>query len=237
MITKLSVYKLVESCIDLEYRLEEGLIKTYALDALMKNLESILQHSAFDYKFSNEDLKKSHVDLTIGLTDQVTIEAFLEIFKNLLLYGYFISSVEMSTKDMIGKRVNYEIFSNQYLNSKWFNIFTKLVLRIEPKWDPIVEINQQFLYHATDAKNVNSILKKGLMLKSKAIRSNHPDRIYLCKNLKDAEFLAKQRYANWNIIKVDISKYENLTFFQDPNYENGIYAYDNFNPNCLTIVV
>ena len=244
MITTLTLFNYVKQCIILEQQLNEGLIKTYPLKYLKKSLSDILSHSwnNFSFKDIRDDLK-TFTELRIDFSENITVEEFLELFKNLTLCGYFISSINIITNNNLEKRETYTIFKQKYLNSTWFKNFKQLEIRIEPKFDiidkeesDILAFIPNIIYHVTNTKNVTKILKKGLIPKSNNIRSNHPERVYFCGLLKDALEIAPKLHIDWIILKIEITDQNKYKFYRDPNYKNHFYSYDNFSPVDISIV-
>lgn len=59
-----------------------------------------------------------------------------------------------------------------------------LSISIEPMYDQKVGCRGKYLYHTTDRKNLEKIMRIGLVPKSKNTRSFYPERIYLSPNMK-----------------------------------------------------
>ncbi len=135
-----------------------------------------------------------------------------------------------------------------------YNTFIKL---IESNYELLLEIKAKFdiqvdsdtidsideLYHISPTVNEDKILKIGLAPKNKEKIATHPSRIYFAFDYKDAEFLAKDRNFNqgkkhMTIFKVDmieLNKRRLIRFFKDPDFEGGIYTYENIPPQFISV--
>ena len=115
----------------------------------------------------------------------------------------------------------------------------KYQIYFEAKYDKIVSINKD-LYHVTTKKKLDKIQKIGLTPKSMSKISEHPDRIYLAINKNGADFI-KNQLEQYNeseliVLKIDITKLQNHKFMKDPNYNVGVYTYQNIPPNAIEVV-
>ncbi len=223
-------------------------LKTYPLDFFKRRLKDVLKRHPIIYEIINDNEAKPFIEILFKTgKNLISLENFIEILYEITLSGYKLSSIiaispkfSEESKDDI-KEIKGEDFEKNYLSLEWFNSFISLEIKIEAKYDiSIPKINDKgyriipdFIYHITDKKYLSKILKMGLIPKSENKQSSHPERIYFTLDLEYARLLGPKLTKSWVILKVNIIKYENLEFFQDPK---GIYSYDNFNPERLELI-
>jgi RNA:NAD 2'-phosphotransferase (TPT1/KptA family) len=101
------------------------------------------------------------------------------------------------------------------------------------------------LYHVTNSRYLDKILKIGLIPKSKNKRVHHPDRIYFgyteigCRNLilqfnKDASDNNKP-IQKWSVLEIDTYSLD-LTIYTDPDYYDGCWTSDNIPPVKIKVL-
>jgi hypothetical protein len=109
----------------------------------------------------------------------------------------------------------------------------------EQKYDQLL-ITQKKLYHLSIQEYENSVLKMGLIPKSKSKLSKHLDRIYLCSDSKDCyNLISKMNFIygmkklsnkknnlniKWIIYEVDMDN-SYIKFYRDPNYSGSTAGY------------
>ena len=166
----------------------------------------------------------------------ISIEEFDKILLLSNNLGYFPSFIEGG--DNKNQKYNYNKVVD-YINN---NISFKL--KLEAKYDLEVTGSKNIphvLYHITDLKYKDKILKLGLIPKSKSKIANHPSRIYLMFSPNDMGILLKNPKSgikNPCMFEIDIHKTHNkIRIFNDPNFSNkGIYTYDNIAPQYLKLI-
>ena len=115
--------------------------------------------------------------------------------------------------------------------------FSFYTLIFEPVHSEIDTNIPDTLYHITDKANITKIKKLGLLPKDNAKLSLHPQRVYLLKNVNDAEELL--RHSKFTVhdpylLTIDVSSFKNkLVFYTDINYPKGIYITKNINPKYI----
>ena len=103
-----------------------------------------------------------------------------------------------------------------------------------------IDVSDRIFYHATPSKNVEKILRQGLVPKDRGrLGLNRPDRIYLSLHID--KFLLRElgndRQCNYTVLKIDLRNMPDITIYQDPYCgENGYYCTDNIPPTCISIV-
>ena len=131
------------------------------------------------------------------------------------------------------------------------------LLVIQPNYGERVEFKGEYLYHTTDSKYLDKILKYGLLPKSKNNRFFYPGRIYLSpsKEFSDALKLElirqksnfdyeKEKSAWKSSVDLRIKNFKGLTLYRymmlHPDVMNdgsgGFFTYDNIPPEYIEVV-
>lgn len=112
-----------------------------------------------------------------------------------------------------------------------------IFMSIEPMYDKEIDFKDEYLYHTTDSKNLEKIMKSGLIPKSKNTRSFYPDRIYLSPNIKYMDTIRNQlqgdkggEYVNLRI------KNKGYKLYKDVRFPGGFYTYDNIHPDDIEVI-
>lgn len=115
---------------------------------------------------------------------------------------------------------------------------TDFTISIEPTFDTKVDFDGEYLYHATDKKNLNKILSIGLIPKSKNTRSFYPERVYLSPNLEYMNSIKRQlntdKPAEYVFLK--IKNYDALSLYKDVRFKGGFYTYDSISPDYIEVI-
>lgn len=252
MIAEISTYRLVKELINVENKLNEGLILTHDIYESKDIIERHVSKLRFWYD-SKIDGTKIILNLTEGkFTDKTYIE-FCILLSNL---GYYISIIKVTNKHNKTKTIKPNDFKEYYLTNNYLTNIIEYNFIIEPKYDIKHKLKTNILYHVTESKYVDKILKNGLMSKSKNTKTFHPERLYLVYNLEDAEQYIKSKnmyyLTNLNktkqhnkskfkeiefvILKIELPENNDMIFFDDPNFKSkGIYTYENISPKYITI--
>lgn len=251
MIANITTYRLVKDLILLENKLNEGLIMTHDIYNTKKIVEEIISNW-FWYQI-DIDKNKIVLNLTDGTFTEKTYLEFLILINNL---GYFISYIKIKNKNNRLNNILPHIFKLEYLDDKILENFIEYDFIIEPKFDISHKLKTNILYHVTETRYLDKILKNGLIPKSKNTLSTYPERIYLVYDLKDANTYIKSKkgyylknYKNsvmsnkskfqeieYVILKIELPINNDLIFYDDPNFVNkGIYTYDNINKKYISI--
>jgi hypothetical protein len=174
------------------------------------------------------------------------------------VYGWFPSSMRMEN---IYGMFNTKKFNKDELFLSIRNLLS-VKLTFESKFDKIVEDIPDKLYHLTIQQYENSILKNGLVPKSKSKLTQHDydGRIYLCdtalkcKSLVERMklFYTEERFnilydiknikkyydknTKWIIFEIDTKKANIDKLYLDPNFLGGFYYLSNIPANSLKII-
>jgi hypothetical protein len=216
-----------------EYDLYEGLIKSYPLYDVIR----ILKNKNYDVKENYKDNTFSLKFLFSNNIDEALID-YNKIMQITNTCGYFCSNMkgEDNKAQFVIEKYNLENFK-KLINNK-LNLIN---FSFEAKYDIFIEKIPDNLYHLTPTRNVDKILKNGLIPKSRSKKSYHPERIYLTKSSEDLTILFKGFYEKtkikeWTILKINTHILEYLQIYKDPNFkEKGYYTLNTLPPFCLSI--
>ena len=212
--------------------LNEGLIKTYPLNNLEKQLCRYLNIS------SNNNMDNSCYGY---ISDQGDNSIIVTINKK------NFNNEQKEALKKICKPCGYYVAKIEEEN----NTFD---IQIEPIFEDSVAKsiidNNDFLFHLTEAKNLNRIMQYGLVPSSKNNTLKYPDRSYLFTEkflgplLFHSEEIAKELYkdknynTNFIVLRIDIEGLANKKIFIDKNFNDGegeaIYVTENISPQYIT---
>jgi len=224
----------------------EGLIRSFDYNVFVDKLNKL-----FNKYGKNVLIEQNHQGVLITFESHVfNKHLFTEFLSLLNVCGYVMSYYYYEDfyfdKVKIGKPSENEIFYKKY-NLMMINIIKKYDIE-NYKGLP------EYLYHVTERKNIEKILKKGLIPKAKNKIEEHPERIYFTDNIDGAnDFRTMLQYSmNFNIedliiLKINtkllnkIKLYYDPTFFEtEDEYENNsykaFYTYDNISPYSIEII-
>lgn len=258
MISKISTYKLLSLLLESEQKLSEGLIKTHDISESVDILNNF-----FDLQNDRTiDIKNNKIHLKF---ETITLDEFFKLFLLINNLGYEISKITMFNYRDMPKQIDTNVFKNDYLIEDNLKNIKYLSFDLEPKYDIVYQIDfskketekTNILYHVTETRFVDRILKNGLIPRSKNTKSNHPERIYLSLNLNVAKeyILEKSKWYTFNpdksniskkskfdkiefsIFEITIDEKDDIIFYKDPNYiDKGIYTYDNISNKSIKLL-
>jgi hypothetical protein len=203
------------------------------------------------YKDKNDSLTKSliksgiNIDNTISelerqisefnygdvsiFTDFNNKELSLELISLLNSMGYFISVVYLEPS---GKLKDKNDIEKTLTNSD------RISIMIEPNYDDKIDFNGEYLYHTTDSKNLDKILKYGLIPKSKNTRSFYPERIYLSPNEDWMSSIRQELVGDkgGEYINLRIKNFKGLSLYKDVRFKGGFFTYDNISPKYIELI-
>lgn len=197
--------------------LSEGLIKTFPIGSTIRILEK---------RFPETNITYTGEEIVIS-NNKIELSEYIALINNL---GYYISQVSKTG----------DIYQSSFKESE---VYLEIVL--EAKFDIKVEDIPKTLYHSTHKKNLNKILKNGLVPKSESKLSKHPDRIYLTNRYEHVYYFSKyilDFYSKVNfyehdsvILKIDTTTDLDIRLYVDINLsETGYYTIDNIPPKYIT---
>jgi hypothetical protein len=202
--------------------LNEGIFKTYPPDKVQNYISKMfkLPKNWIEYGKSEQDgvyFFRVQISKSNELMDK--------IIRAMALCGYFCSFKDTET---------YK---------------TRAFLQFEPRHQNNAneEVrSMKYIYHVSPSYNKGKILKNGFTPTTKNALFDYPDRVYFFKqNTTEDDLLELTAYlckynkslGNDNIYTIfvlDVSKIpEQVNFYLDGNYFNGIYSQDNIPPSAI----
>lgn len=219
---------------------------THDIEFTMNNIDSELSKLNF-----NIYLIKNNNTFTLQIRNFNYIQIIGMLFEKLnsLIinrHGWFPSKMKML--NISGYR-NSTIFNEDYL-AEHHTFISEVEITYEANFDIATNV-PDVLYHLSIQEFSDSIVKRGLIPKSKSKLSVHLDRIYLCDDIEHCKslirdmkiaynykyYLKKKKSINykWIIYEIDSSEL-NIKLYKDPNYINGYYAVDNIPSDLIKII-
>jgi len=231
-----------------EFMLNETL-KSHDINLTFNNVNRELSLLRINFILN---INNNKIELTlVGFRFIRDIKSYLDVVNNLLIdrHGWFPSEMEIIN---ISNMINILPYNEIILLDDENNLYYQDVKIIyEAKYDTLVNTPNK-LYHLSIQEYETSIIKNGLLPKSKSKLSKHLDRIYLCTNVKDCynliprmkfiygsnKFNNKKNTINtkWIIFEIDSTKLD-LKLYIDPNYPNSsaVYTINNISSSNITI--
>lgn len=217
-------FRILEKDFDL---IKEGLFKSYDIDFVVKHFSKYLRfadnYSVFAYNPSqyNGFITKVLNENNLYYIEMVVLdneELLKKVEKTLNLCGYYLS------------------FSEEYCNGY-------LQCGFEKKFEDIIDLNVDKIYHVTLRDNKLKIGRIGLVPKAKNKKTYHMERIYFfTKDYGEKGFLniAEELYKGkttfgYIVYEIDVNDLKDVKFHFDPNTEDAIYTTDNIPPSVLKI--
>lgn len=206
----------------------EGLIKTHNPKHVTDRLNRFGNKRLKCYFFRDlEELNLGFINIEFFDKDESFVNDVIKYMDNM---GYFFSSWVDIYNDVIKKPSTLTDYNEIYQ------------LKFEPKFDIEYNTDNRYLYHVTDKKHLNKILKIGLTPKTKSKISEHPDRIYLAINLESAHDISYQMniagFINTEdqvLLKIDTQ--ENPLFLMvDGQFKGGVYTTYNIKPEDIEVI-
>jgi hypothetical protein len=229
-------------------RQNEGLVETYPLDESIRILERGL--ADFPY-WVNIDKKYENNSFSIrfdGVINVNELEWLMNLINNL---GYYCSAYNLFKN----KKRKYFIWVSKgdYLND--IKNCNEVEFLFESKFDEILKHKPSIIYHVTERKNIEKIIKIGIVPKSKHKKTYHMDRIYVALHL-DLSIKIKNMFIydkirnsklpvgyddikdEYIILELNITDnfYKDMKIYKDPNMKGGYYIYNNIRPQDIKII-
>lgn len=170
--------------------INEGLIKTYPGDKVLKDILSSLENLHINSTGSFEDNK---IKLTITNFNNIPLNKIRHLFDHIdtLIVnrgGWFPSTMKIIKLTNIHKLSKYNFDDIIRINDE----IDSITITYESKFDTEESNIPDKLYHLTIKEYQKKINKIGLIPKSKSKLSSHLDRIYVCKTKQDCIDLIPQ---------------------------------------------
>lgn len=229
-----------------DYILNETL-KTHDIDLTINNVETEL--SDLRYNFNIKKVGNTISITLLNFNKTYGIGLHLKTLDSLMInrHGWFPSHMRITNFGGSIKKFTYD--ESRLLDEDVNGYYESVEIIYESKYDIEVNIPDK-LYHISIQEFEMSILKRGLICKSKLKASNHLDRIYICDNIEKCydlinrmKFIYTNKKINnglntindrWIIYEIDSSSLE-IKLYKDPNYNGGYYIVDNIPKELITI--
>lgn len=205
----------------------EGLILTHDIGSSI----SIIQTTFRNIQVGRPRETPNTIWVSWSARDQISdYDKFLQVITNL---GWFISYIRVDAAT--GEKYNESVI-NRLLQTKQYK---RIQLDLEAKYDIRVDNRRipKTLYHGTQKKYIERIMRQGLTPRSQEKRAAHPERIYLADTLEHTEIFLQHSGIPRNeqvILKINSFRLkENFKLMIDPNFPFGFYTLNTIPPFAL----
>lgn len=219
-----------------EFMINETL-KSHDINLTYRNVSRELSLLRINFNI-NININKIEITLLVfrSLRD---LNSYFDVLNNLLIdrHGWFPNEMEITNISNMKMLLPYD---ESILKDDTKNLYYQDVkITYEQKYDQLL-ITPKKLYHLSIQEYENSVLKMGLIPKSKSKLSKHLDRIYLCSDSKDCyNLISKMNFIygmkklsnkknnlniKWIIYEVDMDN-SYIKFYRDPNYSGSTAGY------------
>jgi len=228
-----------------EFILNETLL-THDIDLALSNIDNELSLMRI-YDFAIIKNKNNTFSIKLNNFNRIfNVKTYLDYLNSLIInrHGWFPSIMNVNYLSGEERKFPYDedflIKNVQYLNS--------VEISYEAKYNSKMDNFPDIMYHLTIQEYEESILKNGLIPKSKSKLSKHLDRIYLTSSLSDSQNLInkmKLLYSikitpknkinfKWVIFEVNLNGL-NINVYKDP-MSDGYYVVDNIPKENIKIL-
>lgn len=179
------------------------------------------------------DLEKQISEFNYGdvsiFTDFNNKELSLGLISLINSMGYFISVVNLKSGEKLTDKNDIQ---------KTLISSDRISIMIEPNYDDKVKFEGEYLYHTTDSKNLDKIMKYGLIPKTKNTRSFYPERIYLSPNEEWMSSIRQELVGDkgGEYVNLRIENFKGLSLYKDLRFKGGFFTYDNIPPKYIKII-
>lgn len=172
----------------------------------------------------------------------------------------YINQKDADTNDIFGIKVrNSKLIDNPKFQSilNFFNYFVREIRNdlyiIEPLYstkmnDLVYNKCNGVVYHFTDSKSAESILKNGLRIRGRNFENwKYPERVYVYAPgyyisgenkdlwLNDAVNVVDLSKGSLTVLKIDLHKAKGIDFYKDPAMpQHSVFTYHNIPKECIT---
>ncbi len=232
--------------------IKEGLISTHNYIKYENSIKSIL----FGYGIKSEITPINDYKFNLRINNfQVSQDGAHQKVLLLLInnFGYYASEFRIYLKNGMEKDFKFDIDLFIDETNKMGKLIDHVTITFESKYEDGLYKNAlpipDFLYHVTNEKYLDKILKIGLVPKAQNRLSKHPGRIHFTYSIDDAKDLINKfnfsdsnnnlLQQNYVILQIDCRSDElkdRLMLHTDPNMiTNGCYTYDNINKLFISV--
>lgn len=199
--------------------LNEGLIRSQEYNFAINKIENLLN----SYKIGKCYFNHDRITIKIYDDNKKFYKDFISLLNNI---GYYVSGY---------------IKNGEYENDNLSSLKEISLIDVNKKYDFEKGI-PEILYHVTENIYIEKIKKQGLKLKTLNVIENHPERIYLFKNIEmcltyidiRSDILNKPK-TDFIILKIDCKLLKHIKIYEDPKFNGeGFYTLDDVPPNAIT---
>lgn len=205
--------------------LGEGLIVTRDPYMVTNTINKWYSKSVIVKNHKTEDGSLGVIELTFKKRDKETVEKFNNLMNN---YGYFPSTWFRGDNEETFNDINNIDYNQLYQ------------IRYEPKFDVLYVPQERYLYHVTDHKHLDKIMKIGLTPRTKSKVSYHPERIYLSTDIESLNEIGDMMVYDGHIddmVTLRIDTYGiKIPFMLDGQFYGGVYTTYNIPPSHIKVI-
>lgn len=224
-----------------EQFVEEGLIKTVDVDKFISRINDMMQQKGYLHFLDDSRVDKDgHVWLMINMEEEgdKQIELTKDLISLINILGYYVSHATLKGEEIADQeRVpkNNDNFLMVMKNAKADKRVQAVQVLFEPKFEQKSR-GAATLYHITEERHLEKIMKIGLVPKSKSKVTYHPERIYLCNKAAMAAIYGKYRQYVKTPVILQVST-KGLTLYPDINAGAGAYwTSENISPDRIKVL-
>ena len=228
-----------------DFILDETL-KTTEINYSVEDIFDELSLSGIKCKLEKENNNIKLIIYNFNTLDVINI--MFDYINSLIIdrHGWFPSKIRIVKLNDTQNTIKYD--QEYVIENK--NDIKEIIITYEAKFGITTDIPKK-LYHLSIKEYKDSILKYGLVPKSKNKKSIHLDRIYFCKNVNDCKLLIYDMKYDYEKIKQENPKntiniewiiFEintddlHINLYKDPSFNNkGYYCINNIPPKYITV--
>ena len=206
----------------------EGLVKTYPIEACKKHMMNFFGFSYNDFIIHNNADGTCSATLVFPCNG----DNYANVVKAMDLYGYYPAIKD--EKRTVSNGLYHMTFEPKF--QKNANALLK---------------TEKYLFHITPKVYKDKILKNGFVPYSRNNRNDYPPRIFfilgsnnpidtlqMAKKLSTVKYQNEDNLDKYCAFRIDVSKLpDNVTFHIDPNKGGAVWTSDNISPSCIDNVI
>lgn len=230
--------------------LNEGLINTYPLTAMIKYIvgasPNVVGYECRYIPDYNKFIRYDGEDVTFSQHKCLSYETEKDDFcdKFDLWELHFKIPLDIFDEDDTEKLENalnlggYQVYHKENLYDDDYRVICANA--VHPfRWILKDQLKVDYLFHVTKATVIDKIKRVGLTPRSDSSEYNYNDRVYLCWKLSGAMEIAKDIDSRRDghgqkIVVIDVNKLpRTMMFSYDPSYDLGVFTTDNIPPSAI----
>lgn len=232
---KLPYYQVYSDRVAMRKQIEELENPTPELIKIYKKHKVDISLSLQRYKNALEEYKKGDIYIFTSTSKKLTTQLIEDLLHLIESVGYFIATCGSGENKLKDKTKIKE-----FLLKKSRGGFPKgICISIEPYYDTEVKFDGEYLYHVTPKKNLDKIMRVGLLPKSKDTVSFYPQRVYLSPDEKTMDAILPQlqdKKSNEQYVNLRIKNFPGLKLYKDVRFKFGFYTYNSIHPKYIEVI-